>query len=103
MALSKVEVKNLNSFQAMRLAVQYEFNRQVAAIDAMGGDPSAITQETRTWDESRQETKSMRTKEGAADYRYVREPDLPFLRLASETIDALEASMPELPVACRKR
>ena len=68
---TKVEVKNLNSFSAVRSAVDFEFRRQTSLLEA--GRGSEIKQETRLWDEQRMETKSMRSKEEAADYRYFRE------------------------------
>lgn len=70
---TKVEVKNLNSFRAMERAITYEVARQIAAIEA--GEP--LFQETRGWDEAKQQTYVQRRKETAADYRYFPEPDLP--------------------------
>ena len=70
---TKVEVKNLNSFRAMERAIHYEVERQIAALEA----GEALTQETRGWDEAKQQTYVQRKKETSADYRYFPEPDLP--------------------------
>ena len=89
----KVEIKNLNSFKAVRAAIQYEIARQTQALQS--GEP--IPQETRLWDEDRQKTSSMRSKEEAHDYRYFPEPDLvPFSVTPAEVAEA-RASLPELP------
>ena len=96
---TKVEVKNLNSFSAVRSAVDFEFRRQTSLLEA--GRGSEIKQETRLWDEQRMETKSMRSKEEAADYRYFREPDLPFLALRPGFADQVKAEMPKLPREAR--
>ncbi|QDZ25369.1 subunit B of aspartyl/glutamyl-tRNA(Asn/Gln) amidotransferase [Chloropicon primus] len=98
---TKVEVKNLNSFSAVKSAVEYETRRQSTLIEeGRGGE---IVQETRLWDEARAETKSMRSKEEAADYRYLREPDLPFLVLKDGQVSEIEGSMPELPGQVRQK
>lgn len=93
---TKVEVKNLNSFRSVERAIEYEIKRQKEIL-AKGG---AIAQETRGWDEARQETFAQRKKEGSADYRYFPDPDLPKI-LRSEIEDfadkTLIASLPELP------
>ena len=99
----KVEVKNMNSFSAMAKAIDWEVSRQVAAIEAAGGDAFAITQETRTWDEGAQATRAVRAKEGLADYRYFPEPDLPPSVVPRELVSAVAASMPELPSILRAR
>jgi aspartyl-tRNA(Asn)/glutamyl-tRNA(Gln) amidotransferase subunit B len=70
---TKVEVKNLNSFRAMERAIDFEVKRQIAALEA--GEP--LTQETRGWDDAKQQTYVQRKKETSADYRYFPEPDLP--------------------------
>eukprot|EP00878_Enallax_costatus_P033632 GHUV01037170.1.p1 GENE.GHUV01037170.1~~GHUV01037170.1.p1 ORF type:complete len:307 (+),score=142.84 GHUV01037170.1:463-1383(+) len=98
---TKVEVKNMNSFSNMQKAIEFEIERQVALLQA--GRGQEVVQETRLWDESRQETTSMRTKEGLADYRYFPEPDLPDLEITEEQIEVVKASMAELPVAKRGR
>ena len=99
----RVEVKNMNSFSAMARAIDWEVGRQVAAIEAAGGDQTAITQETRTWDEGAQATRSVRTKEGLADYRYFPEPDLPPCAVRADLVASVSAAMPELPAALRAR
>ena len=98
---TKVEVKNMNSFNAMSRAVDFEIARQTSLIDEGKGDE--IVQETRTWDEARQCTVSMRKKEGLADYRYFPEPDLPPLEFDDAFVETCEAEMPELPDSVRAR
>ena len=98
---TKVEVKNMNSFNAMSRAVDFEVQRQTALIVA--GNERDIVQETRTWDEARQCTVSVRKKEGLADYRYFPEPDLPPLEIAAGFIDQCQKTMPELPGEVRGR
>ncbi|KAL4458149.1 hypothetical protein ABPG75_013014 [Micractinium tetrahymenae] len=98
---TKVEIKNMNSFNAMQRAIEFEVARQVELLEA--GREGEIVQETRLWDEGRQCTYSMRRKEGLADYRYFPEPDLPPLVLSQAYVDELQASMPELPAAVRQR
>jgi aspartyl-tRNA(Asn)/glutamyl-tRNA(Gln) amidotransferase subunit B len=99
---TKVEVKNINSFRAVERAIAYEVKRQSALIDGGG----KVVQETRGWDDSKQETFSQRLKEGSADYRYFPEPDLPKFERGdmSEWSDAsLAATLPELPAAKRAK
>ena len=98
---TKVEIKNMNSFNAMQRAIDFEFQRQVALLK--GGKSDCIVQETRLWNESEQVTQSMRKKEGLADYRYFPEPDLPALILKAGQIEVLKESMPELPASKRAR
>jgi len=98
---TKVEIKNMNSFNAMQRAIEFEFDRQLALLKE--GRASEIVQETRLWDENKQVTKSMRKKEGLADYRYFPEPDLPALLVSNEAIETLKNSMPELPSQKRDR
>lgn len=90
---TKVEIKNINSINAAGRAAEYEFKRQVEALEA----GEKIIQETRGWDENKNRTVSQRTKEGSADYRYFPEPDLPPLKLSDELIEEIKSSMPELP------
>ena len=98
---TKVEVKNLNSFSAMQRSVDFEFERQKGLLEAgRGGD---IVQETRLWDENKRETATMRKKEGAADYRYFPEPDLPPLVLTEALLRDARAALPELPAEKRQR
>jgi aspartyl-tRNA(Asn)/glutamyl-tRNA(Gln) amidotransferase subunit B len=95
----KVEIKNMNSFSAIQRAIDYEIQRQIKAYEA--GEP--VLQETRLWDESKQLTKSMRSKEGASDYRYFPDPDLGPIEVIAEQQQAWRAELPELPAAKRHR
>jgi aspartyl-tRNA(Asn)/glutamyl-tRNA(Gln) amidotransferase subunit B len=90
---TKVEIKNLNSFRYLQRALDYEIERQGRVIE----DGGRIVQETRLWDESKDCTSSMRSKEEAHDYRYFPEPDLPPLQLDPAWIAELKGSLPELP------
>ena len=96
---TRVEVKNMNSFRAVERAIAYEIERQAGALDA----GETLTQETRGWDDDRQATYLMRSKEDSHDYRYFPEPDLPPLRVDAAWLDALRARLPELPAARRAR
>jgi aspartyl-tRNA(Asn)/glutamyl-tRNA(Gln) amidotransferase subunit B len=96
---TKVELKNLNSVRFMQRAIEHEIERQIALIEAGG----RVLQETRLWDERAGETRPMRSKEEAHDYRYFPEPDLPPLVVAGEFIERVRSSMPELPDARRDR
>ena len=96
---TKVEVKNLNSFRSVEAALGFEIRRQERLLE----DGFAIEQETRGWNEGGQKTVSQRSKEEAADYRYMPDPDLPEIRIGREWTDRLLASMPELPAAKRQR
>ncbi|APB33440.1 aspartyl/glutamyl-tRNA amidotransferase subunit B [Gloeomargarita lithophora Alchichica-D10] len=96
---TKVEIKNMNSFNAIQRAIDYETKRQITALES--GEP--LVQETRLWDEASQRTVSMRVKEGASDYRYFPEPDLPPLHLTPHQIDHWRTQLPELPRAKRQR
>lgn len=82
----------MNSFSAMQKAIEFEVERQVAALRA-GRGAEEVVQETRLWDEGAQRTYSMRRKEGLADYRYFPEPDLPPLVLSQGFVDELQVSM----------
>ena len=95
----QVEIKNMNSFAAMAKAVDYELERQVAALTSV--PPVAVIQETRLWDEGSQRTVSMRKKEGLADYRYFPEPDLPPVLVSVVMMQAVQGSLPELPSQAR--
>ena len=96
---TKVEIKNMNSFSAIQKACEYEIQRQIKAYEA--GEP--VVQETRLWDESKQLTKSMRSKEGASDYRYFPDPDLGPIEVSVSQREAWRAELPELPAAKRHR
>lgn len=95
---TRAEVKNLNSFRSVEKAAEYEFNRQVAVLQA----GQAVVQETRGWDESTQQTNSQRSKEDAQDYRYMPDADIPPVVLTEEHIKRIEAAMPPLPRAYRE-
>ncbi len=96
---TKVEIKNMNSFKAVKKALQFEVNRQKKLLD----EGEKIVQETRHWDESKNITISMRNKEEAHDYRYFPEPDLPPLRVDLKITDEIRRNLPELPEARRER
>ncbi len=96
---TKVEIKNMNSFSAIQKACEYEIQRQVTAYEAN----EQVIQETRLWDESKQLTKSMRTKEGASDYRYFPDPDLGPIEVSRAEKENWEKELPELPASKRKR
>ncbi|NEP15591.1 MAG: Asp-tRNA(Asn)/Glu-tRNA(Gln) amidotransferase subunit GatB [Leptolyngbya sp. SIO4C1] len=96
---TKVEIKNMNSFNAIQRAIDYEIERQTAAIAA--GEP--ILQETRLWEENSQRTISMRSKEGSSDYRYFPEPDLPPIEVSQKQLETWQAELPELPAQKRHR
>ena len=89
----RAEVKNLNSFRSVEHAAQYEFERQVALVEA--GEP--VVQETRGWNDDKGVTTSQRSKEDAQDYRYMPDPDIPPIVLTDEEIADIQAGMPMLP------
>lgn len=90
---TKVEIKNMNSFNAIQRAIDYEIDRQIETIESGGN----IIQETRLWEENSQRTISMRVKEGLSDYRYFPEPDLTPIVMAESTIEHYRQELPELP------
>jgi aspartyl-tRNA(Asn)/glutamyl-tRNA(Gln) amidotransferase subunit B len=96
---TRCEIKNLNSFRFMEEAIHYEVRRQIELIE----DGGKVIQATRLWDPDRKETRSMRTKEDAQDYRYFPDPDLPPLTISPDWIERIKADMPELPGAMRER
>ena len=96
---TKVEIKNMNSFSAIQKACDYEINRQIKVYEE-GGD---IYQETRLWDETKQITKSMRSKEGSSDYRYFPDPDLGPIEISNEQKNTWKKQLPELPSVKRKK
>src|SRR5512139_1681917 len=96
---NKVELKNLNSVRFMQKAIEFEIERQIAAHEAGEG----VNQETRLWDEQKQQTRVMRSKEDAHDYRYFPEPDLQPLKVSADFIESVKSSMPELPDNMRER
>jgi aspartyl-tRNA(Asn)/glutamyl-tRNA(Gln) amidotransferase subunit B len=96
---TRVEVKNLNSFKFLQAAIDFEVRRQIALIE----DGGTVVQETRLYDSERDETRSMRSKEDAMDYRYFPDPDLLPLAVTRDWIEQVRASLPELPQAMRAR
>ncbi len=96
---TKVEIKNMNSFKAVKKALQFEVDRQKRLL----AEGEKIVQETRHWDESKNVTVSMRSKEEAHDYRYFPEPDLLPIKVDVKMIDKIRKSLPELPEARRER
>ena len=96
---TRCEIKNLNSFRFMQEAIEFEVRRQTELIE----DGGAVVQETRLYDPDKHETRSMRSKEDAQDYRYFPDPDLPPLVIDQAWIDRVRAAMPELPEAKRQR
>lgn len=96
---TRAEIKNLNSFKAVRDALNYEINRQTELLNAGG----QVKQETRLWDKEELVTKPMRSKEDALDYRYFPEPDLPPVVLQHNWLENVKANMPELPAAKEAR
>jgi aspartyl-tRNA(Asn)/glutamyl-tRNA(Gln) amidotransferase subunit B len=96
---TRCEIKNLNSFRFLERAIVFEARRQIELIE----DGGTVVQETRLFDPDRNETRSMRSKEDAQDYRYFPDPDLPPLAIDSAWIERVKASLPELPAAMRAR
>lgn len=96
---TRTEVKNVNSFRFVERAINYEIERQIERLE----DGGEVVQETRLFDPGRNETRSMRTKEEANDYRYFPEPDLLPLEISPALIEEVRATLPELPDAKRER
>ncbi|GGB98456.1 aspartyl/glutamyl-tRNA(Asn/Gln) amidotransferase subunit B [Oxalicibacterium flavum] len=96
---TRCEIKNLNSFRFLEEAINYEVRRQIELIE----DGGRVVQATRLYDPDRKETREMRSKEDAQDYRYFPDPDLPPLVIGEEWIARVKAAMPELPGAMRER
>ncbi|MDR1311987.1 MAG: Asp-tRNA(Asn)/Glu-tRNA(Gln) amidotransferase subunit GatB [Burkholderiaceae bacterium] len=96
---TRCEIKNLNSFRHLEDAIHFESERQIELIESGG----SIIQATRLYDPDKRETREMRTKEDAQDYRYFPDPDLPPLLIPREWIAQVESDMPELPPATRAR
>ncbi|MCD8342159.1 MAG: Asp-tRNA(Asn)/Glu-tRNA(Gln) amidotransferase subunit GatB [Clostridiales bacterium] len=97
---TRTEMKNLNSFKAISRAIAYEARRQEERIEL---DHKRVIQETRRWDDNKDATYSMRSKENAQDYRYFPEPDIPPMELSDAYLDALRQAMPEMAEAKRAR
>jgi len=96
---TRVEIKNMNSFRSLQRAIEYEVKRQIEVLEEGG----TLVQETRSWDEDKGVTLSMRTKEDAHDYRYFPDPNLVPIIVETELIPQIKDSLPELPDAKRKR
>ena len=96
---TRCEIKNLNSFRFLERAIEFEIKRQIELIEEGG----KVIQETRLYDPDRDETRSMRSKEDAHDYRYFPDPDLPPLCVSEAWIAEVAAAMPELPEARKQR
>lgn len=96
---TRTEIKNVNSFRFLERAILFEARRQIEVLE----DGGKIIQETRLYDEAKDETRSMRTKEDAHDYRYFPCPDLPPLVISADWMAQVQQSMPELPAARRTR
>ncbi len=90
---TRAEIKNVNSFRNVELAIEYEISRQMALLESGG----QVIQETRGWDAAANKTFSMRKKEDADDYRYFPDPDQPILKLAQKELDRIKKEMPESP------
>lgn len=96
---TRAEIKNLNSFRFVERAIEFEIERQVDLIES----GAEVVQETRLYDPERGETRSMRAKEEANDYRYFPDPDLLPLEISAATVESIRSSLPELPDAKRRR
>ncbi|WP_136685547.1 Asp-tRNA(Asn)/Glu-tRNA(Gln) amidotransferase subunit GatB [Falsirhodobacter xinxiangensis] len=96
---TRCELKNMNSMRFIQAAIDYEARRQIAILE----DGGTVTQETRLYDPDRNETRSMRSKEEAHDYRYFPDPDLLPLEIEQAWVDGIAATMPELPDAKKAR
>ena len=96
---TRTEMKNINSFKAIARAIDYEAKRQIELIE----EGRRVVQETRRWDENKDATYAMRSKENAQDYRYFPEPDIPPIELTDEYLDGVRAAQPELAEEKRAR
>jgi len=96
---TRTELKNINSFRFVERAMEYEIERQIDILE----DGGSITQETRLYDSDKHETRSMRSKEEAHDYRYFPDPDLPPMVLEDSFLEEVRATLPELPTAKKAR
>lgn len=96
---TRVEIKNMNSFRAVKDAITHEIERQIELVESGG----RVVQETRLWNEARGATSTMRSKEEAHDYRYFPDPDLVPLEITKEWLDEVKKSLPELPEKRRSR
>jgi len=96
---TRCEIKNLNSFRFLEQAIEYEARRQIEVLE----DGGTVVQETRLYDPDKDETRPMRTKEDAMDYRYFPDPDLPPLEVSEQWITEVKIAMPELPKTMGRR
>ncbi len=96
---TKAEVKNLNSFRSVERVVEYEIKRQTKLLEK----GEQVIQETRGWNDATGETTGQRSKEGAADYRYMPEPDIPPIRLSAEMVEQERANLPKMPMWYRQK
>lgn len=96
---TRTELKNINSFRFVEKAIEFEVERQIDLLE----DGGEVVQETRLYDPDKDETRSMRSKEEAHDYRYFPDPDLPPMRLDQSFVDEIKTTLPELPDAKRQR
>ena len=96
---TRTEIKNLNSFRFVERAINFEVQRQIDVLE----DGGEVVQETRLYDSARDETRSMRSKEEANDYRYFPDPDLLPVEISAEFIDGVRDTLPELPDEKRQR
>lgn len=96
---TKAELKNMNSFRALQKALEYEVSRQIELLE----DGERVVQETRTWDEAKGITLTMRSKEQANDYRYFPDPDLVPMIIGQEWVEEIRQTLPELPNARKER
>lgn len=96
---TRAEIKNLNSFRFVERAIEFEIERQIDIIESGG----SVLQETRLYDADKDETRSMRGKEDAHDYRYFPDPDLLPIKITNETIASIAGGLPELPKQKRER
>ena len=96
---TRAEIKNLNSFRFLEEAINYEVRRQIELIE----DGGEVVQETRLYDPDKRETRSMRSKEDAHDYRYFPDPDLMPLVIGRDWVERVQSGMPELPAAMQQR
>lgn len=90
---TRCEMKNINSFKFISDAIEYEAERHIMELES----GNAIIQQTRLWDQKNRQTKPMRSKEEAADYRYFEDPDLSELHISHEKVESIRSAMPELP------
>ncbi len=96
---TRAEIKNLNSFRAVERVIQYEIDRQTDILE----DGGKVVQETRTWDDGKGMTFSLRSKEDSDEYRYFPDPDLTPIVVTDQYIEELRASLPEMPQVKRQR